>query len=403
MTDQSPESIFAEAGGATVVKLPNTRANGAAGPDADRQEQKKANSGERVISVLTPAECEVGEARPYVIKGLIARGDHAQFIGLPGSGKSALAPLAGYSIALGIPFLGRRVKKGLVLYLAAEDGHGMKLRVRALRKRLGDTTQFLLVPEALNLMDPNSGDIDRVTKLIRKHRPVAVFIDTVARAFPGLRENESDSMGRVVAVARAFAAEECRPAVVTVHHVAKDAGITPRGHGVLAGDLDVVVLVQGEKAELRSVALGKNRNGASDATFAFNIEIEDFGKDEDGDLITAPIAAPIEAFVTNRKSEAEARLSDAATLMLREIRDLMDRNGTLTDLGGDHPKVLSVSRVMLRSRLIDRGWFADHLLSVDKEGNKQLTRAGYGPEAIALKSLKRRSIISHNQQYVWLL
>ncbi len=126
-------------------------------PDAlaDMVASARPADGER-RAVLTPAQCGIGDPRPYVIKGLIARGDHGQFIGQPGSGKSAVAPYAGYCIAVGMPFFGRRVRQGRVLYLAAEDGHGMKLRVRALCKRFGDTSDFLLGPESLNLMDPAS-------------------------------------------------------------------------------------------------------------------------------------------------------------------------------------------------------------------------------------------------------
>ena len=360
-------------------------------------------AGERQLTVLTPAQCEIGNPRPYVIKGLIARGDHGQFIGQPGSGKSALAPYAGYCVALGIPFFGLRVRQGRVLYLAAEDGHGMKLRVRALCKRLGDTSDFLLGPDSLNLMDPASGDLERVSKLIQEHQPAVVFIDTVARAFPGLRENDSDSMGRVVMVARQLAGEACRPAVMTVHHVAKDAGTTPRGHGILAGDLDVVVLVEGEKAEVRTIRLGKNRNGSSDASFAFNVEAEDFGEDEDGDLLTAPIAAPIDQGAAPGKSAKEAGLKDAPALMLREIRDLIDRYGARKQPGDSFPEVLSIARTLLRSRLIDRGWFSDSLLSKDEAGKTCLSRAGYGPENVALKALKRRGIVSHNRDHVWLV
>ena len=355
------------------------------------------------LTVLTPAQCEAEEGRSYVVKGLISRGDHAQIIGLPGSGKSALAPFIAYCIALGSPVFGRRVRQGLILYLAAEDGAGMKLRVRALCKRLGDTSNFLLVPEALNLLDPTSGDFDRVVALVRRHRPIAVFVDTVARAFPGLRENDSDSMGRVVAVVRDLAKEECQPAIITVHHVAKDAGVTPRGHGILVGDLDMVALVQGEKADLRSVQLGKNRNGASDATFAFNIEAEDFGEDDDGDLITAPIAAPVEPTASSRKSDAEAKLADKPATMLREVRDLIDRHGEPLTPAPNYPLARAVTRNLVQSRLIDRGWFPENLLCADADGKTKLTRQGFAPEHNALTTLKRKGLLSFNRSYVWLL
>ncbi len=204
-------------------------------------------------------------------------------------------------------------------------------------------------------------------------------------------------------VARQLATDECRPAIITVHHVAKDAGTTPRGHGILAGDLDVVVLIEGEKAEVRNVRLGKNRNGPSDVTFAFNVEAEDFGEDDDGDLVMAPIAAPVEAPSNAGKAAREARLKDGPLLMLREARDLIDRHGALIQPGDNYPTVLSITRADLRSRLISRGWFADHLLSTGEDGKPKLERAGYGPENVALKALKRGGFLSHNRDHVWLI
>jgi predicted ATP-dependent serine protease len=397
-----PEQTFEEAGG-TVVKMPLRQKAEGGSSEQTKDGSKKKTQPE--WEILTPSQCSIAKAREYIIKGLIARGDHAQFIGQPGSGKSTLAPLAAYCIALGVPFLGRRVKQGPVLYLAAEDGHGMKLRVRALCNRLGDAPNFLLVPENLNLMDPNSGDEEKVSKLVHYYKPVAVFLDTVSRAFPGLRENESDmtGMGQVIKVARSLTCEECKPAVVTVHHVAKDGGITPRGHGNLHADLDVVMLIQGEKAEPRSVLLGKNRNGTSDATFSFHVETEDFGEDADGDLITAPIAAPVEGEQRTGKSVAEAKLNDRATLLLRELRDLVDRHAELIQPGEGYTAVRAITRFALRSRLIDRGWFSENLLCADLDGKPKLVRAGFAVENNGLNALKRRGLAGVNRDHVWLL
>jgi hypothetical protein len=340
-----------------------------------------------------------------VIKGLVARGDHAQFLGAPGSGKSLLAPLAGYSIAQGLPFLGRRTRQGPVLYLSPEDGHGMKRRVRALFDRLGDAPDFILMPDSLDLMT-DSGDLERVLGLIRAHEPIAVFLDTVARAFPGLRENDSDSMGRVVTVGRYITAEGRQgrqPALISLHHVAKDGGNTPRGHGNLGGDLDMTLLIQGEHGAVRTATIGKNRNGPSDATFAFSIGVAHFPDDTDGDPVTAPYAEPEERAPSNAKHEKEAKLGDAPAIMLRELRVLLDAHGEITHLGTDFPPVRAVSRRLLRSRLIDRGWFPDSLLGAAKDGTPKLTDKGYSHENTSLNGLKRRNLASFNLNAVWVL
>ena len=372
----------------------------------EKKRQRAAQRDARLampLTVLTPAECALDEARPYVIKGILARGDVAGAIGPPGSGKSALIPLAGYFVALGEQFLGRRVRQGPVLYFAAEDGCGMKMRVRALHLRHGDAPDFKLIPDTLDLYEDEGGDVSKVCVLIREYRPVLVIIDTIARAFPGLRENDSESMGRVVTVLRIFANEQCQPAVIGMHHVAKDAGTTPRGHGVLHGDLDVVLFIEGQKAEVRNVSMTKNRNGPSDPTFAFNIETEDFGPDEDGDPTTAPIAAPIDGPAPTLKAGLEAKLADKPKLMLRELRDLIDRCGTMVVPGGDHPLVRAVPRFELRNRLIDRSWFAESVLCKGATGKVEMDRKAYPLENNALSTLKAKGFASFNRNHVWLL
>ena len=376
---------------------PNAPASGLTKPRPLADETK-------TLTVLTPAQCADADPRGYVIKGLVAPADHAQVLGLPSAGKSLLAPFAAYCIAQGVPFFGRRVRQGPVLYFAAEDGHGMKRRVRALMTRYGDAPLFRLIPDSINLRNEDSSDPSRIRSLIWEYQPVAVFVDTVASAFPGLRENDPDAMSHATYTLRELTRTPCGPAVISVHHVAKDGGGgTPRGHGVLFGDLDVTIIIEGEKAQPRSVTLGKNRNGPSDAAFSFGIEVEDFGLDEDGDPILAPIAVPAEGNAPVRRTEKEAKLHDKPKLMLRELRDLVDRDGEMLCPAPTYPMVRAVTRNAFRNRLIERAWFAENLLLKTDDGSMKLDRKAYTPENNALSTLKAKGFASFNPTYVWLL
>lgn len=241
------------------------------------------------LKVLHPADCEGIKPRPYVVKGLIGQGDVALLVGIWGSGKSLLAPHIGYGVAQGQPVFGHRVKQGPVVYLAAEDGHGMTQRVAAMKRRHGDAPDFHLLPCAMNLMDRTGADTKTLSGYVRHVWPALIIIDTLAISFPGIQENESEDMGHVVKVARDLA-EICGSAVLIVHHVALSERDRPRGHGVLAGAADVIMSIEGTKNETRTVTLSKNRNGPSGTACAFSIDTEDMGTDEDGDAITAPVA-----------------------------------------------------------------------------------------------------------------
>jgi hypothetical protein len=392
---ETPEAILRQKG-ATVVSIPRGKPGAEAG--------EKTKPGDRSLCgpyLLTPSQCASEPIRPYVVKGLLSRGDHGAVIGLPGAGKSALIPYLGYRTSLGLDFFGHRTRAVPVLYLAAEDGSGMKQRVRALYERMGDSPNFYLQPVPVDFLNGASGDVAAVEKLVLQIRPGLIIVDTIARAFPGLKENDPDQMGNVVRVARSFTTH-CESAVLSIHHPPKD-GETPRGHSVLNGDLDVTLFLEGTGSGTRSVKMGKNRSGPSDLTFSFALAIHTLvgAADEDGDPITAPVAEPIEGSAIPRNTAKEAKLSDQPAVMLRELRNLLEGQGELICPGAEYPTVRAVGRLALRQRLIERSWFADNLLRIALDKSVSLAREGFGPENRALTTLKRNGFISFNRDWVW--
>jgi predicted ATP-dependent serine protease len=300
-------------------------------------------------------------------------------------------------VAQGREVLGRRVKPGPVLYIAAEDPHGMKGRVRALMRRYGNAPQFFMFPTSVDLTNP--ADLAEIKQHVESIKPALIVLDTVARAFPGLRENEAEDMSRVVSMARGLT-EICGSAVVSVHHVAKDNGITPRGHGSLNGDADITILVEGTRSEVRSIKLGKNRSGPSDLTFAFQIEVEELGIDEDGDPITAPVAVEADAADARPRT---ARLKDTDAVLLHEARELIGEHGEQIAPERGMPFVRAVRRQALREHLIRRSWFPEDMLQTGNGEPTKLTRAGYRPENRTLTSLKNKVLLCFTREWVWLL
>jgi hypothetical protein len=356
----------------------------------------------RDIHVVSPQECAMSPPRPYVIKGILSQGDHAGLIGLPGSAKSALAPFVGYRVALGLDVFGHRTRPMTVLYIAAEDGAGMKQRVRALYELMGDAPGFFLQPVPVDFLDPSSRHTVEIEELIRRLRPGLVILDTIARAFPGLAENDPDKMGLVVKVLRGFTMI-CNSAVLSLHHPPKDS-VTPRGHGVLNGDLDLTLYLQGERGQPRTVTMGKNRSGPSDLTFTFSLTSYQLGVDIDGDPITAPVVEPTAKDATAaRNSAKEGRLRDAPTIMLRELRTLLETDAELVQPAPELPALMAVKRVLLRKRLIDRGWFPDSVVRNAPDGKTELERGAYKMENKALTTLKRNAFVGHTRDWAWSL
>ncbi|MBS0483211.1 MAG: AAA family ATPase [Proteobacteria bacterium] len=239
------------------------------------------------LRILTTEDCAAAPPRGCLVEGLLAPGDMACIFGAPGAGKSLIAPFIGYQVALGETAFGMSTKPGVVLYVAAEDPHGMQGRVKALSERQGHAPDFLLIEGVSDLLDDESPDLESLLDVVRDREPALIFIDTLAMAFPGLEENDAKSMGRVVAISRQLA--ESGAAVVLIHHDTKAEGSTPRGHSILNGALDMAMHVKRDEDGIVRGKLTKNRNGSTERDIAFRIGVEELGENEFGNPITAAL------------------------------------------------------------------------------------------------------------------
>ncbi|WP_167768212.1 AAA family ATPase [Bradyrhizobium sp. MOS001] len=80
-----------------------------------------------------------------VVKGMLGAGEFTMISGLPGSGKSVIVTDLACHIAAGLPWMGRKVKQGLVVYVAAERKKLTERRMMAFRKKHGVKDLPLLV------------------------------------------------------------------------------------------------------------------------------------------------------------------------------------------------------------------------------------------------------------------
>lgn len=274
------------------------------------------------LTFLRPRDCAAA-SRPYLVKGFLAQRDVACVIGAPGVGKSVFAPDLAYAVAQGREFHGRRVKRGKVFYVAAEDHHGMQTRLNALRERYGDADDLTLVGGVSDLLNTDKGKkwsrhMLALARAVKAEKPALVVIDTLAMSFPGLEENSAEGMGRVMAVARKLT--QWGAAVLLIHHDTKDgANGLPRGHSLLNGALDVSLHLTRSTSGVVSGRLTKNRNGGTDLDLAFRVQAAEIGTDEDGDPITAAVAdacAP-------RGNDQDKRLPKAQNAALAHLEELL--------------------------------------------------------------------------------
>ena len=168
--------------------------------------------------------------------------------GPPSTFKSFIALDMAMSIASGLPWQGRDLKQGHVVYVAAEGVGGLKLRTQAWRQhrewpRL-DGMHF--VAEAVNLLDKTTiartaGTLEMVGAPV-----VLLVIDTMARSMVGGDENSARDVGLFIH------ALDCQDVMarLIVHHTGAD-GERERGSTALRGASDMVARAEREEGSAR--------------------------------------------------------------------------------------------------------------------------------------------------------
>jgi KaiC/GvpD/RAD55 family RecA-like ATPase len=202
------------------------------------------------FETLTPDQVMALPTPEWLIKDILPQTGLTFVYGAPKSGKSFVVLDMALKVVNGQPWFGRPTKQGGVLYIAGEGAGGFKNRYKAWHQH--NNTQpnaaMRLKPTAIDL-----GDDDDLVKLLNTVRAQIndaklVVIDTLARATPGIDENDAASMGKVVQVCDMIW-RELNVCVLLVHHSGKDEGRGMRGSSALLGAADAVLQVRREKDE----------------------------------------------------------------------------------------------------------------------------------------------------------
>jgi hypothetical protein len=241
-----------------------------------------------------------------LIEELLAVNQVSVVAGPANTGKSALMLDIARGVALGEPWQQRSVLGGAVVYFSWEAAGTMAARFRALRAcdALGDDTPIWLARPRWSLLaeDAPRRIMDEVQAAQQAFGQQArlLIIDTLAAATPGLRENTSEDMGRVVSRLRALA--ETGPwHVMVAHHTGKAAEAGLRGHSSLIGAIDTAIMLERLPAADRGVRAAWERQRDLDSRgFSVTFRVvgaetgvfTNFGRPETAALIEY-VAAPL--------------------------------------------------------------------------------------------------------------
>jgi hypothetical protein len=215
---------------------------------------------------------DIAEPEPLIHNTLFMN-SLAWLIGKPGHGKSFIAvDIAGH-VATGETWAGCPTKQGTVMYLVAEGGSGMRMRVRTWEKVTGHRIErrMALKTAAVQVMDPGpwAAFVEATTRL----DPVLIVVDTQARVTVGMEENSARDMGMFVSRLDQLrlATGAC---VLIVHHQGRGDGEHMRGSTAMDGAADTVISVK-KDGEMITVKCDKQKELAPFEALQFQLKEAD--------------------------------------------------------------------------------------------------------------------------------
>lgn len=220
---------------------------------ARREAQRRIDAEERGDaptfegSLLTIEDVLSLPAPEPLIEGVLDRGTTTMLYGAPATGKSFVALHWAWAIATAQPWLGREVRAGRALYVAAEGASGLGERVRALGIAWpGDAEDRLLFrTTAVDLS--SAAEVADIAGTVAAREVDFVVLDTLARVAGDAEENSSTAMSGIVRAVDAIRAARPGCTVVLVHHEGKSGDL--RGSSAILGALDVALRLHGDVAK----------------------------------------------------------------------------------------------------------------------------------------------------------
>lgn len=319
------------------------------------------------------------------IKYLLPETGIAAMYGPSGSGKSYLAIDAALSIALGNSWFGKRVEACPVTYVILEGEAGLRNRVQAweVHNKTNIPSNFKAITQSFELA--NSQQVEDLGSILPTGG--VLIIDTLNRAAPGLDENSSQDMGRMLAGMKRLQ-EITGGLVLIVHHTGKDASKGLRGHSSLFAAVDGAIEVE-RNAQGRTWSAAKVKDGEDGVRVPFVLNVIDLGKDVDGDPITSCSVGPDSGAVFRKPPPAgKNQLSSLAA-----IRSALSTSSS-SGLGGAAPKVPCL--------LFDDAVAAAAQAMVGVEVKRRKPRAREAVQGLVESDHLRRGLDDNGEEWLWL-
>ena len=254
------------------------------------------------------------QRRDRLVKGLLSRNSLAALYGAPGSLKSFVALDLAYHVARGLPWSGRDVEQGAVLYVAAEAPSSIEMRWLAHPETAELPVGFIGDAPGMITREGIAGDAaqlaDRARELEQRtgSKLALVIVDTLARTIAGGSENDSGDMTAAIRNLD-YIKQQTGACVLLVHHTGKNQEAGLRGHSSLLAALDTSLLVEKDGTLIppaATVTVKKSKDGEDGFSFNLGTKVMEVGLDAYGEQrTTLVIDHGLEVISTRKKTPTQ--------------------------------------------------------------------------------------------------
>jgi hypothetical protein len=216
-----------------------------------------------------------GKPLPWLIKGVLPQAELVVMYGASGSGKSFLALDMAAALTRGIDWNGNEVARACkAAYVAAEAAGGFKKRMRAYAKQNGVPLSVLpwVIPDCPNFLSVK--DPAAVIEGSNTTGPYdVVILDTLSAITPGMSENDSADMGKIIEYCK-LVHRKTGALVIVITHSGKDASRGARGHSSLkaAADAEIEVVRDG-RTDKRHFSITKQKDSEDGGVTPFRLPV----------------------------------------------------------------------------------------------------------------------------------
>lgn len=259
------------------------------------------------------------------IKGVLGVNEFTMLSGKPGTGKSVIVTDMACHVAAGMEWHGRKVKQGLVVYIAAERKDLTKRRMLAFRKRHDLGHIPLVVLGGRIDLTSSTKDADEITAVI-KHVEIEcgmpcvwIIIDTLTRTFGPGDQNASKDMTKFINACDTIREGVDGSHLNVIHHTGWSG---ERGKGAidLDGAVDASFLVKKEAGGYILECDGTN-DGDEGVITRFRMEGVQVGIDEDGEPTMAPVVVPTQGPASGIMKKLRGNAATALAVLRKLVED----------------------------------------------------------------------------------